>query len=292
MGDRGPNLLLAGVGKAGSTSLYRWLAAHDEVDGGRVKEPRWFAWTWQGGQPTAWEEYTANWQRDDVGWRLDGSVDTYLGGRAAATAVRRHLGRPKVVLLLRDPVERLASAHRFFASRAGVRGGVSLREMAEIALQQRASDPDRRMRKFYWALTGSLYGELVPPFLDEFGEDCFVAATEDMARSRARLGEWLGLHGPPRGLVDLDANRSMGFRSAPVHRVAVTVRDRGATLLERWPRLRVGLRRAYARVNSAPVEVDQQEPLPDEVHELIAASNERLRAALRASGHDIPSWLC
>ena len=34
-----PNLFLAGFPKAGTTSLFSWLAAHPEVCGARPKEP-------------------------------------------------------------------------------------------------------------------------------------------------------------------------------------------------------------------------------------------------------------
>jgi hypothetical protein len=116
-----PNLFLAGVPKAGTSSLARWMSEHPEIEGGTVKELRVLM---DGDDPLAnaegyWRNGLAGFARyfpetnrkPGARYRLDASPEYYY--QETARSVIPELPDARVVLVLRDPAERVLSMYNF-----------------------------------------------------------------------------------------------------------------------------------------------------------------------------------
>jgi hypothetical protein len=116
-----PNLVIAGVGKAGTTSLFWYLSQHPDICASDEKEIRYFAGLTEGGTELPPVETYERHFRHCRGERyaMEASPQYFHGGAPVIQAMRRLLGRPRVVISLRDPVERLWSQFRFTKSRLG-----------------------------------------------------------------------------------------------------------------------------------------------------------------------------
>ncbi len=105
--------VIAGVNKAGTTSLFVSLSTHPDVAPSAVKETRYFlpACYGQALEPfTTYQDYF-----DDAGdrpVRLEATPSYFYGGAAVATKMSELLTNPRVLLILREPVSRALS---FFA---------------------------------------------------------------------------------------------------------------------------------------------------------------------------------
>jgi hypothetical protein len=116
-----PNFFIVGAPKAGTTSLYRYVGQHPDIYLSPIKEPAFFAPELASIDSTIvkdWAEYLklfadATTQRA-IG---EGSV-AYLSSAGAAQAIGRRLPHARILMMLRDPADRLFS-HYLAARVAG-----------------------------------------------------------------------------------------------------------------------------------------------------------------------------
>lgn len=206
-----PTFLLVGAAKAGTTSLFRHLEAHPDAFVSTPKEPRFFsagALTLPHRGPgddagdrmavRGWDAYRALF--DGAGGAAavgEASVETLYYWRTAIPEIRARLGRPKIVVALRDPVERAFSAYRFLVGHR--------RETLPFRRALRAW-PERRAQnwEFIWDYAGgSRYAEGLEAFLESFPEVHVVLFEDFRADPAAVVGAldaFLGL-----GARDLEA---------------------------------------------------------------------------------------
>lgn len=298
-----PNLLIAGVGKAGTTSLFRYLAQHPEICGSRPKEPGYFSPlrfsdTPTGSLPPVSRYASCVAHCDDQRYRLEGTPDYSYGGVPVIEAVREILGTPRILFILRDPVERFWSSFRYTRGRTQLPSGLEVGSYLTRCEQLRAEGCDtRREHRFYRALTVGCYDEYIPLWLGAFGASARVVFFEDMAADGAgvlrELCCWLGLDPAPVERFSLSsANATTGHRSALVQRMAYRIADRSGFGMERWPKLHGLVRRSYDAVNARP----EQESLPADVRarlqQFYAPSAARLASDLATRGCTaLPGWL-
>ena len=113
------DLVIVGVPKAATGSLFAYLAQHPDVCGSDIKELGYFnhynpARTQHIGPPPPIEEYAQHWSHwSGERYALEATPTYSYGGRPVIDAMRTVLGRPKVIMILRDPAERLWSAYTF-----------------------------------------------------------------------------------------------------------------------------------------------------------------------------------
>lgn len=114
-------LIIAGQPKAGTTSLFDWLAQHPDICPSTLKEARFFLdpayplnrpFSYNGANLAAYESLFAN---PEASVLLDATPDyMYSNG---ILAVAEALPNARLVIILREPVSRLISAFQFFKQR-------------------------------------------------------------------------------------------------------------------------------------------------------------------------------
>ena len=113
-----PNLVVAGVEKAGTTSLFDYLRQHPDICASDLKELNYFLpLRFPGGALSAREEYVghyAHWRGEP--YRLEASPAYWYGGPRVITALGEVLSEPRIVISLREPVARLWSAFTYLKS--------------------------------------------------------------------------------------------------------------------------------------------------------------------------------
>jgi Sulfotransferase family len=118
-----PDFLVIGAPKAGTTALHSALAAHPELHMSRVKEPKFFLTSGpppaRGGGPGDVQTYREHvWRREDyealfdeapAGTLKGESTPFYLYDRAAQRRIKALIPDVRMIVILRDPVERAHS---------------------------------------------------------------------------------------------------------------------------------------------------------------------------------------
>jgi hypothetical protein len=243
-----PNLFVVGAAKAGTTSLWRYLAAHPDVFMARVKEPHFFS-----GQGTALypairdqHAYLALFAHARTRFRGEASP-SYLWWEPAAARIKEVRPDARIVIALRDPVER-AYAMYWHNVRIGLERG-SFESAVARDLESRSAVPPHVLR--------SRYARDVARYLRLFEPNVHVILFEELVRDvrveLAALFAFLGVDTAVAGSID--GKRHNPF-VRPRNRLAARlltserVRRTGQRLVPRplrWP-----VERALLRTGSKP----------------------------------------
>jgi hypothetical protein len=292
------NAIIAGVNKAGTTSLFVTLAEHPDIAPASVKETKYFL-------PARWGEpldpravYETYWDHAGAApVRLEATPAYFSGGRALVAKVREVCGAPKIVVVLREPVGRLLSYFAFQQARLRIPDTMTLDEYLAEADARSADDFHDPSNEVYFGVRGGMYADYLPDWTTEFGDDVLVLFFDDLIASPAptvaRTAAFLGVD--PVRLADAglsSENRTTGFRSSAFQRMALDVNDRFEPFLRRHHGLKRRLRGAYFRLNGRPLPVAVTAGERTALASRYAESNARLAEQLTSLGiTDLPSWL-
>lgn len=254
-----PNLVVAGVEKAGTTSLFTYLGQHQAICASRKKELNYFApVALTPGRPLPPLSEYSKWFEDcgSARYRLEASPSYWYLGQPVIDALGRTLQDPRIVLSFRDPVQRMWSAYTYLKSMGRLPPTTSIRDYIGTCedVHRRGWRDDRGHR--HTPLSIGRYGDYVGPWLAAFdpsrlrilfAEDLFT----DPAQVMTGLCNWLEIDQTPAATFDYGArNETVHPRSYLLARLADTLRtSRYRTLLDQ-PQLRRLFRRAYRAVNN------------------------------------------
>ena len=295
-----PNLLMPGVNKCGTSSLAWYLGQHPEICLGDRKEINYFL-PMRYDQPLreSLEDYGRHFSAyAGETYRLDASPGYCYGGARIADAVRRTLPEPRIVMILRNPVDRFWSSYRSKRDRAKIDPATEFRTFFEACRTLDASGQDHlRQYHHYRALSIGRYADVLEPWFDAFGQRVTIVFFEHLVTE------------PQRAVADvcvalgLDGTIAKDFNYA-VRNVTVNPRSRAVSAFVRrvnlrvdrhfraYPRTKQVLRVAYKAVNGS----NRREVLSPEdraaVEEFYAPANKRLFEQLTSRGYvHFPAWL-
>ncbi|HET8777021.1 MAG TPA: sulfotransferase [Candidatus Limnocylindria bacterium] len=296
------NLLIVGVPKAGTTSLFGYLEQHPEICGSDLKEIGYFTHV----HPLAKgdrslppvESYMAHFAHcSGERYALEATPSYSYGGESVIAAVKDVLGEPKIVMSLRNPTDRLWSAYTYQRSLGNIPTIRSFEQYLAVCEQRRRDGTDRITTSRLQGLAIGFYADYVPDWLDAFGTDMRVIFAEELAANPvsvvARLFTWLDIDAAPATTVDLSTRNVTNHpRSVPMATAVFAAKRLGDRLGILPAGVRKPLRAAYLRLNSGSLKERLDPELRRHVDELYASSNRRVADALSRRGYtDLPAWL-
>ncbi len=298
-----PTFLVAGGARCGTTGLVEGLRAHPRVFVTQPKEPHYFAFHRTGAQFTApgdahtinrvavtdRDAYLALYPAQHSYLALgEGSVSTLYYAEEALPEVLRVNPRMKLVVLLRDPVERAYSAHQYMRARG--------LEPVEDFLEAVALEDERRRAGWHhiWHYTAmSRYADSlatlqsgVPPeqlgvwFYDDLNADYHGTFTSVLAflGVPAETGEAISV---PR--VNVSGQPRFAPVSAALQWATANEAVRSAVKRTTSYHFRERVRRTVLRTNGLPPGARE------ELEPRFTEDLRRLRTLL--PGRDLPRWL-
>jgi hypothetical protein len=209
-----PNFFIVGAPKAGTTSLYAYLDQHPQIYLSPLKEPHFFSAEFRpdnfevearprvatemkalaaylagdlrakkfGGFVTAWEDYLRLFRNATDEVALGEATPVYLWSPTAARNIAARVPHAKVVMILRDPVERAFSQYLQMLAAGATRRSFR----AEIDACLRSTS--RKLDAAWSMLEFGLYYEQVTRYLREFPPArVHVALYDDLQRAPQRL---------------------------------------------------------------------------------------------------------
>jgi hypothetical protein len=186
-----PFLIIAGASKAGTTSVFNYLAGHPQICPSKAKETRFFL---DADYPLASER---RYEKDgsgaylsffdcarDADWRLEATPD-YLYSRSTARLIRDTLPNVRLIFILREPRARLISMYRFAQKMEEISPAMTFDEFLEIQFNGYSGGPEGWPRHpVYHALEHGRYSLYLQPFLELFDRSLIhIAFQEDLARN-------------------------------------------------------------------------------------------------------------
>jgi len=180
---RHPNFFIVGAVKSGTSSMHAYLERHPQVFMSGLKEPHWFGPADRRAVRTE-AEYLALFREATAAHRIVGEASTsYLWDVGAAARIRAFAPEARILILLRDPVER-AHAHYLMHHTAGLQRESFLAALAAEARLPAGTRGDR----FHRYIEVGRYAGQVARYFDLFGRDpVLVAEFADMRRDAAAV---------------------------------------------------------------------------------------------------------
>ena len=165
-------LIICGAPKAGTTSLFTYLAGHPQICGAALKETRFFIDTdyplassarFDGTNIERYGEFYKQCSVDREQVRLEATPD-YLYSRQALQ-IAQLLPNAKIVFILRDPIERLVSYYKYSKQLCFIDNTVSFSEYVQMQMNSEiANSTPIHLR----ALEHGQYERYLPAFRNEF----------------------------------------------------------------------------------------------------------------------------
>jgi hypothetical protein len=285
-----PTFLVVGVAKAGTTALYHYLAEHPEVYMSPVKEPCYFV---PGHGPVeTWEDYLALFAGAGGAKAVGEATPRYFHDPAAADRIAEALPGVRIVVLLRQPIERALSHYLMLANNdAAIRpepfAGFFRRVAADPARWKDGGLAER-------GLAMGFYADSLARWMDTFGRDrVAVYLDEDLRQApvqvMARLYAFIGVDPTFRPDVSKRYNVGQGlprsggvqrlvYRRSPLKRLAQFVLPDA---------VRDAARRALLRLNQG----ERPALTPEERREFTAPYHDDIRRVEKLIGRDLSAWL-
>jgi hypothetical protein len=296
--DRLANLVVIGVSKAGTTSLFEYLGTHPQVGLADRKELRYFTPLRYGQPLEPLVSYSRHFRHcSSERYAVEATPGYFYGGRPLARAMHETCGPVRALLSLREPGDRCWSWFRFVKSRTRIPKDLSFEDYLTRCEQLHAAGVDgSRENQAYWGLGGSCYADWLDAWVDELGEDLKLVFFDDLVSDPRRvvdeLFEWLGLDPAEAEKPQLEtANKTEPYRNRTFQRTAVAVNRRGEVFFRRHPHLKRGMRSVYYRVNKPTSRQGMTQAARERLDQFFEPYNARLTTQLARLGLDLPeAW--
>jgi hypothetical protein len=267
-----PDFVIVGAPKAGTTSLYKYLAEHPRIFFPKIKEPMFFC-----GYQRNFKGPTAKWYNDHI---IDdphqyltlfenlpenviaGEASTdYLSCPEAPTNIKAWNPNVKIIIVLRNPIDRAYSEHMNL-----------LKKMCEKAeFLEAVHLEDERIKKgytpYFWHIKRGLYYEAVKRYLEVFDrKNILILFYDDLSHSSKKVVQsifsFLGLNE-----INIDTSERFNVSGRPksifLQRFLLSgkkgiVGNIAGTLI-RNPEVRAKLRRSIMLSNLEKTKLNRQE---------------------------------
>jgi hypothetical protein len=277
-----PNLFIVGAARAGTTSLWRYLGQHPQIWMAPIKEPNFFSGVRPRLYPSIVDE--AAYLRlfgPGAATKLRGEASpSYLWHEGVAGSIKRVSPDARIVIMLRDPVERAYSAY-WHAVRHGAESRPFLQAVeAELEAPSTSGLPSRYVGR-------SFYADAVGRYLSTFPGAVHILLFEefvvDVAGELQRVFAFLGVDSSVADGIDETAYNTFALpRNRAVGALLNSPRARGAARLIVRPRRGAWIERLLLKRTRKPGMDPKAQAL---LTALFAPDVERVQLIL---GRDLP----
>jgi len=265
------NLIIAGAGRSGTTSLFRYLADHPSVCASSAKEVHFFdKMPPEGLNHESLKRYESYFRHcsPDIPVRVEATAGYLYGGRRTAEAIRSAIPHVKLIFILREPINRAFTVFR--KSRTGepeTFQGLSFDDFVAIGLDGEHAEHNAKTHGRAEKIVGRLMQGCYVQFLSEYfavfpPEQICVLFFDDFAKDvrsvMLKVVEFLCIdpHFYDSYTFHVE-NRTRSYRIALLHRFANRLNMKLERMLNRYPAGRRSLRKIYNKFNERRNQGDQ-----------------------------------
>lgn len=293
------NLIIAGVNKAGSTSLFHYLCEHPDISGSKDKETCYFL-------PLLYDEpiepiaaYEAQFAHcKNEKYRLEATPAYVFGGNKIADKIVDTLGPVKILIILKDPVDRLISFYRRKKATFQLPEQMDFATYVKACLQKSNRELDLHENQIYTGVYLGLYHRFLEPWLQRFGDDIKIVYFDDLKQdSRMFMKDicnWLEIDDEFYDTFEFDVkNKSLNYKNRGLHRIAVAANNAGQRFWRNNPHFKKRILNVYYRMNGASFrknEIDADTVAM--IRKYYQEPNMKLAGMLQNYGYtNLPKWL-
>lgn len=302
------NLIIAGVNRSATTSLFTYLSEHPEICPSTIKETDYFMPVLDGSALEPLETYASYFKGStNTKYRMEASPRYIFGGVKIAQKMYEYLGPIHIIFVLRDPITRMVS-YFYQRKRSGeLPVNMSVDEYCQLALEELpavlAANNGKpidvyRESIFTRGLVQGFYLDYLNGWYEVFPNTIHVNFFEYMSRDSRPVVEdicrWLGLDSSVYKSVEFtQENRTVKHKNAALFNVASRLNDKFEPFWRKHMNVKRWIRDVYLRLNEERSgEAPLSEAVRTELECVYASRNQKLQEMLRRKDYrDLPTWL-
>lgn len=294
-----PKLIIAGVHKAATTSLFEYLSMHPNISPGNKKEIHFYTPLRYANPVGSVEDYSLNFDKDIDGYLLDASPSYLYGGKKIAERIKSDNPNTKVIIILRNPSDRFVSFYKFLISEFRLDKDISLNDFIELSFSKlNKEDSDDIYSR---AFREGCYSKFIEEWIDIFQDDLKVIFFDHIKQNpkeiMLELSNWLKIDpNIYKNHVFLVSNKTIASRFKFIFRLANFLNMRFELWLRKHLRVKFFLKHIYFLINGTK-NVRQDDPdfvkAKSRVDELYLDFNAELEDILKTHNvRNLPDWCC
>ena len=300
-----PNLVIAGVVKGGTTSVYSYLSLHPEICCSTVKETCYFLVDRYGQWDSRYQnssnpqqqyyQYFAHCQGQK--YILEATPGYFEGGQRVAEEIQKQLGDIKILIILRDPVDRFLSFFKYKKSMMEVERSISIRDYIQQCIELPMEEKVKPENDTYWGIEGGFYANYLPDWFETFDQNVMVLFFDDLKSNpkllTSDLCRWLEIEPTFYDTAQLGVeNKSVGYKNKSLQQLALNINTRLEKFWRSQPKLKTSLRNFYYALNGSSYGEMVSDETLNYLQDIYAPYNKRLREQLISRGYvGLPTWL-
>ncbi len=304
-----PNLIIAGVNKAGTTSLHTYLSWHADIGASTIKETNYFVPLLYDNDLPPIDSYVDFFKNCNKQSRyLMESTPRYIyGGDKMARTINEKLGLIKIIFLLRDPITRLFSYYKHMKDTEEIPENMlfdgyvnkSLTDLEGLMKEKDREYIDVYAENVYVrGLAQGFYSNYLPSWYNVFEENVQICFFEDLKINPTRLMykicNWLEIDPTVYQSAKFTVeNKRIRYKNKILHIMVSNINEKFENYFRTHNYLKEILRNIYYSLNESMV---KQEVISDESLEklevLYSPYNKKLFEMLPSKGYShFPEWL-
>lgn len=301
-----PNLAIAGVVKAGTTSVYSYLSLHPQICCSTVKETCYFS-SYRYGQldsryknsQAPFEQYQQYFQHcQQQKYVMEATPGYFEGGMKVARAIEQTLGDDvKIIIILREPVARLVSFFKYKKSMLELDKNLSLDEYIVKCEALTYEERIKQENDTYWGIEGGFYANYLEDWLTVFGDSLYVTFFEELKNEpqlfMSKLCAWLEIDDTVFESTNFGVeNKSLDYKNKYLQQLALLINTKAEKFWRANLGIKIFLRNIYYKLNSTPHQAEISEQTLNYLQSLYQPYNQKLSAQLLAKNYtNLPQWL-
>lgn len=298
-----PNLIVIGVYKSGTTSLFSSLSEHPEIYPSRKKEiHHYFPLVYNTGEPLqSLERYAYNFKgAASERYRLEASPSYFYGGEAVISKMKEQLEEGhRIILILRNPIERFVSYFRFIKSRGIIKEEVSFCDFLAKSLDEDDLSNKLVVGDYKNSIKEGLYSKFISSWIKEYDSSKLKILFLDDFKAEPNLVmsevyEWLGLDDFQLAPVASSIkNKTVMPKNYILQKIAVLINKKLEYFFRVNPRLKHILKAIYLALNG---DTSYRDDILEEdivvLRKIYDKHNAELRLILNeVPGVKLPKWI-
>ncbi|MDP6650645.1 MAG: sulfotransferase [Gammaproteobacteria bacterium] len=295
------HLIIAGVNKGGTTTLFSILGQHPEICPSSVKETCYFLPERYGKKRERGEVYQHYFDaHGNEQWLLEATPGYLYGGVKLIEAIRQVTGHDtRILIVLREPVSRTFSYFRKRKSIQELKGDITFSDYIARCLELSGEDLVKEENNIYFGIEGSKYADYLPVWLDEFGDNIRIIFFDELVSNQVAVIKdiciWLGLDS--NSLIEqvkegVNENRTIYTRYKILQWPAIRAYRILEAFFRRHYKIKTILTRLYYFLNRAQSSPETLDPLDKaSLENFYHPYNKKLATMLIDRNKSLPAWL-
>ena len=294
-----PNFIIAGVNKAGTTSVFQYLLGHPQVCGSRDKETGYFLSYLFRKQPlpiNVYNEQFLDYKNEKI--IMEATPGYFFGGLPLAIAINQVVQKDcKVLIILREPVSRLVSFYRAKKKNLELDSDMDFKSYVNTCLNMPEKNIMLQENNRFAGIFYGFYFKYIDAWFTVFGTNLKIVFYDYLKENPKlfinEICHWLEIDSGYFDDFNFEIeNKTYAFKNRQIQKMALTVNTGAARFWRKNPVLKKWIRKHYFKVNKS----NEKEILDEETINLASSLyqpyNLKLKHFLIEKGiTNIPDWL-